>query len=150
MNLAMNAPSDAEIFTIDFPADDLANHNTPIGTVIGSRFRNADCTNRITQLRGDSTKYDFSFLAGTIEFVFIDGSHDYMVVRKDSSTALEVLNKNGGVIVWHDYGGFRGVTEALEEQFSKGGVFEGLQQIAGTSLAILVLDGNGHGPQNVD
>ena len=42
------------------------------------------------------------------------------------------LARGGGVVLWHDYGIWEGVTEALEELERRGS--HGLRNIRGTSL----------------
>ena len=69
---------------------------------------------RITQLFGDSATYDWSPHHGRAGLVFVDGSHAYDYVRADSETALRLVQP-GGVVMWHDYGVWEGVTRALEE-----------------------------------
>lgn len=49
-----------------------------------------------------------------MDFVFVDGAHDYQSVRKDTENALRLL-RPGGVILWHDYGVAEGVTLCLNE-----------------------------------
>ncbi|RUM52151.1 MAG: hypothetical protein DSY87_07450 [Methylococcus sp.] len=49
----------------------------------------------------------------------------------DTKEAIKMVRK-GGVIIWHDYGLWKGVTRALEEIERKDNM--GLRNIAGTSL----------------
>ena len=80
---------------------------------------------------GDSATFDWSPHAGRAGIVFVDGSHAYDYARKDSETALRLV-RPGGVVLWHDYGVWSGVTQALEELEAARGL--GLVNIAGTSL----------------
>ncbi len=57
---------------------------------------------RIRLIKADSTTLDFITEFPSIEFAFIDGGHDYDIVRSDTENVLRVM-KNG-VIVWHDFG----------------------------------------------
>ena len=70
---------------------------------------------RITQLYGDSASFDFSPWYGQMDFVFVDGAHAYNYVVNDTNIALKLLNPRGGIIIWHDYGVWKGVTRALNE-----------------------------------
>ena len=65
--------------------------------------------------------------------MFVDGSHAYDYVRKDSETAVRLVAK-GGTVLWHDYGRWEGVSRALDELEAQRRL--GLRQIAGTSLVV--------------
>lgn len=65
------------------------------------------------------------------DVVFIDGDHGYEAVRRDDIWATGVV-RNGGLIVWHDYGNSTvQVTEVLDELHAEG---RQLYRIAGTWL----------------
>jgi predicted O-methyltransferase YrrM len=80
----------------------------------GEAFRETAEGERITQLWGDSATFDFSPYAGTIDCVYIDGSHAYEYAGSDTAAALEMLSPYGA-IVWDDYGNFPGVYRAVLE-----------------------------------
>ena len=112
--------------------------DAPKGYRVLARFRAAAApwaaaAGRITQLHGDSATFDWSPYAGRAGLVFVDGSHAYDYVRKDSETALR-LAAPGGLVLWHDYGRWEGVSRALDELEAQRRL--GLRQIAGTSLVI--------------
>jgi hypothetical protein len=86
---------------------------------------------RITQLFGDSAQFDFSSYSGSCSLVFVDGSHSYEYVVADTRSAMD-LARPGGVILWHDYGIWEGVTQALQEIERRDRL--GLVNITGTSL----------------
>ena len=88
---------------------------------------------RITQLFGDSATFDFSAHHGRAGLVFVDGSHAHDYVLADSETALKLLAPKG-VIIWHDYGVWDGVTRALEEIEASRHL--GLRHVRGTSLVV--------------
>jgi predicted O-methyltransferase YrrM len=109
INLLANAP-EAVAFTIDLPPD-LTRADRPAG----ERFRASHVADRVTQLFGDSRRFDFSPWFDSIDFVFVDAGHTYECARADTDTAFRLVRR-GGMIVWHDYGGiFPGVTRAVEE-----------------------------------
>jgi len=102
----------------------------------GARLRNCGgpwrvYAERVAQLSGDSATFDWSPHVGRAGLVFVDGSHAYDYVRKDSETAMRLV-RPGGVVLWHDYGVWPGVNQALEEIDARLGL--GLVHIAGTSL----------------
>jgi Methyltransferase domain len=90
-------------------------------------------TTNIVQLFGDSATYDWSRHFGRAGLVFVDGSHAKEYVIKDSDTAFRLATK-GGLVIWHDYGVWEGVTQALEELEAHQQL--GLRHIRGTSLVI--------------
>ena len=88
---------------------------------------------RITQLFGDSARFDWSHHYGRASLVFVDGSHAYDYARKDSETAFRLI-RPGGLVIWHDYSVWPGVTRALEELERSRQL--GLRRIRGTSLVV--------------
>ena len=143
LNLAINAPPGVSIATLDLPADQpsaLAIEQSERRYVDkpapGARLRSCGgpwrpYAERVVQLRGDSATFDWSPHVGRAGLVFVDGSHAYDYVRKDSETAMRLV-RPGGVVLWHDYGVWPGVNQALEELDARLGL--GLVHIVGTSL----------------
>lgn len=113
LNLALNSPANAEIFTFDLPQADAlaATRNQPDFRVAGERlghpqpdfmgFKEAE---KIKTLLGNSRNFDFSRFANSMDMVFIDGGHDYETVKSDTANALRMLKSDApGCIFWHDY-----------------------------------------------
>ena len=151
LNLAANASSETEVYTLDLPKDKLSATDLPLEAgeekyidkeISGVRFLGTDCEQKITQLYGDSATFDFSPFFKTVDFIFIDGSHSYEYVLNDSKRALQLLRDGRGVILWHDYGKpwWPGLTTALNEMYSAGKEFKSIQHIQGTSLVYLVIN----------
>jgi Methyltransferase domain len=144
LNLAINA-AHADVFTLDLPPDERAAFALAPGErqyvdkpQPGARFRAASppwqpAARRITQLLGDSATLDWSPYAGRAGLVFVDGSHAYDYVRKDSETALRLIAP-GGIVLWHDYGRWEGVSRALDELEAQRRL--GLRHVRGTSLVL--------------
>ncbi len=86
---------------------------------------------KITQLTGDSAGFDYTKHTDRCSLVFVDGSHAYDYAKADTETALKLVSKDG-IVIWHDYGIWPGVTAALEEIDKEKGL--GLKNIKGTSL----------------
>ncbi len=87
--------------------------------ISGERFLNKTseefpAKRKITQLLGDSGKFDFSPYYNLIDFIFIDGAHDYNYVLNDSEIALKLLRERKGIILWHDYRTGIEVVRAIE------------------------------------
>jgi len=145
LNLAINAPAQYRVFTLDLPPDAAPKFDLAPGERAyvekprsGRRFLQAppECAaaaGRITQLIGDSATYDWSPHAGRAGLVFVDGSHAYDYVSADSDTAFRLV-ANKGMVIWHDYGVWEGVTRALEEIEASRQL--GLRHVRGTSLVV--------------
>jgi hypothetical protein len=86
---------------------------------------------KIRQLMGDSAVFDFTPFVNSCSLVFVDGSHAFDYAMSDTRAAMRIV-KEGGIIVWHDYGVWEGVTRALEE-LERDNRY-GLRNIRGTSL----------------
>ena len=142
LNLAVNA-GEARVVTLDLPPDERAAFALAPGErqyvdkpQPGARFRSVrppwlEAARRITQLLGDSATFDWSPYEGRAGLVFVDGSHAYNYARKDSETAMRLVAKDG-LVLWHDYGRWEGVSRALDELEAERRL--GLRHIAGTSL----------------
>jgi len=145
VNLSANLKA-GRVFTLDLPKTEIKNTGLQLGCgdtlyidkdASGLRFRGTRWEERITQLYGDSATFDFAPYEGTMDFVFIDGSHSYPYVMNDSKKALPLLRNGQGIILWHDYPGWPGVSDALHELFLTNGAFRRLRTIENTSFAIL-------------
>jgi hypothetical protein len=114
LNMAMNIPDDGEIFTLDLDeqhATGVHQHSAdaPLTQIhLASQssldFSGTAVAPKINTLIGNSTTFDFSAWKRSIDFVFIDGGHDYATVKSDTENAIElaVLDKPS-CIMWHDY-----------------------------------------------
>ena len=143
LNLAMNSPARCRVFTLDLPPE----LNTAFPLAKGERHMvekprpglryekhraaHPAAVGKIHQLLGDSAVFDFTPHARSCSLVFVDGSHAYDYAVSDTRAAMKMVKK-GGLIVWHDYGVWEGVTKALEELDQREGF--GFRNIRGTSL----------------
>lgn len=145
LNLAVNAPAQHRVFTLDLPPEAAPKFDLAPGerqyvekSRSGRRFLDAppewrSAASRITQLMGDSAAYDWSAHIGRAGLVFVDGSHSYDYVIADTATAVRLIAQKG-VVIWHDYGVWDGVTRALEEIEASRKL--GLRHVRGTSLVV--------------
>jgi predicted O-methyltransferase YrrM len=145
LNLAINAAPHLSVFTLDLPPQATPQFALAPGErAFVDKPRSGRCfaeprpewaadAQRISQLYGDSSTFDFSPHHGRAGLVFVDGSHAYEYVIADSETAWKLVAP-GGIVLWHDYGVWDGVTRALEEIDEKARL--GLRQIRGTSLVV--------------
>ena len=143
LNLAFSSPTNCCVFTLDLKPEMETAYSIEDGErhmvekeMSGARIEkyrklNSSITTKIHQLFGDSAKFDFSPYYNSCSLVFVDGSHAYDYALSDTKQAIKMV-KQGGVIIWHDYGIWKGVTKALEEIEHKEKM--GLKNIRGTSL----------------
>ena len=142
LQMALNAPSDAFIHTLDFPSEFLRSKE-PISKADlvyildqqknHRKYQGTPVESKITQHFGDSTNFDFTKFAenGPVDFAFIDAGHTYECVKSDTLNAMQILSSKG-VIVWHDCHPFwNGVYTFLNELVHQ----LPIQRIAGTNLA---------------
>jgi hypothetical protein len=116
LQMALNAPPDCKIYTLDLPKEMQASlplseldtyvskhFREKFGTSTGSYFAGRPDLN-IRQLFGDSAKFDYSAaIDGPIDLIFIDAAHDYKNKKTDTENAFRLLAPKG-VILWHNYG----------------------------------------------
>jgi predicted O-methyltransferase YrrM len=120
-HLARNNPQ-ARIYTLDLPSlaaaqelkYDLTDPEYFVEWKRGIRFAGTPEAARITQLFGDSARFDFSPYHGTIDLIFIDGSHSYDYVKSDTEAAFRMLSDQG-TIVWDDYLYYPGMYRLLNQ-----------------------------------
>jgi hypothetical protein len=143
LNFAMNSPGECSIYTLDLPHGFDTRFSLADGEEhlvdkprSGSRYEKyreifPAVIGKIHQLFGDSAAFDFTAYKNSCSLVFVDGSHSYDNVMSDSRVALEIT-KQGGVVLWHDYGIWEDVTKALDELKARDNY--NLCNIRGTSL----------------
>lgn len=99
-----------QVFTLDLDPATERTKELKLGQAVrsvldnfqGAFFRGTEAASRITQLHGDSRRFDYSPYRGNIDLVFIDAGHTYEFVANDTEKAFEMLAP-GGVVLWHDY-----------------------------------------------
>lgn len=79
-----------------------------------------DCADVVQTVVADSLTAAAQFADGTLDFVYIDGAHDYDSVVADLAAWTPKV-KPGGLIAGHDYnpGAWPGVVRAVQERFPK-------------------------------
>jgi len=140
LNLAVNTPADAKIYTLDL-ADPAATQHTldqvdvdlHLRDESGNYFRNTPVSGKIEQLWGDSALFDETEYSGKVDLILVDAAHSYEYVRSDTTKALAML-RPGGVILWHDYcvwyPGVYGYLHEILPQYQ-------IKHIEGTHFAVL-------------
>lgn len=142
LHLAANAPEGARVYTVDLPPDnaptttDLSTHDRIVASetaaAFGSRFLGTPYEAKITQILANSAAYDFKVHEDGFDLIFIDASHSYEYVKKDSESALSILAP-GGLVFWHDYVSPIELTDVFRYLNELGRTFP-LQHIPGTRL----------------
>jgi hypothetical protein len=144
-HLAANAGPEARVWTLDLPLNHparlCAGHDRTVGKIhavpVGRHFAQTPEAGRIEQLFGDSLEFDAEAYRGRMDFCFIDASHEYQHVRRDTTNALRMV-RPGGVIFWHDYSRWwPGVQKCLDDLSREWPVF----RVQDTALAALVVSG---------
>ncbi|MDO8585547.1 MAG: class I SAM-dependent methyltransferase [Armatimonadota bacterium] len=147
LNMATNSPDDTVIVTLDLPQQEENSAELPFDPgdknyirkdKSGHLFAGSEVEHKITQLFGDSATFDFSPYHNSMDMVFVDGAHSYEYVLNDSAVARGLLKDGKGIILWHDYAHWTGVTRALDELFVRDPFFN-IVLLRGTSLACLVV-----------
>jgi len=147
LNLAWNASEETKVWTLDLSEQEAAalaaesgenylhvQRLPPGARFLEGRYRTSDAARSITQLYGDSAKFDpDETLAGQCRLIFVDGSHTEAYAESDTNLALR-LAAPGAVIFWHDYGVWPGLTTALEAFENEKAL--GIRHLRGTSLAV--------------
>lgn len=144
-NIARYAPDDAVVYTLDLPpsAPETAlplNRGERLYVdkpEVGAIYRQTPEARKIVQLIGDSGLYDFSRFAGLMDFILIDASHAYENCMSDSLRAL-TMRSSKGVIAWHDYSVWPGVTAVLDDLQRSSERFAALRHVQGTGVAVLL------------
>ena len=149
LNLSANSPEDSVIFTIDLPKGQMLSARFELEErekemiqkeAAGLRYSGRAEAGKIVQLYGDTASFDFGPYFGTMDFVFVDASHAHAYVLNDSRIALKLLKGGKGMILWHDYAAWNGVTSALNELYEREPAFRPARRLFGTHLVALVRD----------
>lgn len=106
--LALNLPPGSTICTLDLPDESLDTQfptdpedaaiavETGKGSMVPAELRP-----RIQFLKCDSARFDETAFIGKMDFVFVDGAHNFDYVKNDSEKGWRML-RSGGIIAWHD------------------------------------------------
>lgn len=149
LNMAINNEN-ANIITVDLPKNQVNRTRFPLeskGTneleldetgYVGLKGKlwqgqSSEIVQRITQVWSDTAKMKFDRYKNSIDFLFIDASHTYENCKNDSYNGHKVI-KDHGIIYWHDYAGWPGVTKALNEYYINEGKPEKMYWFDNTSI----------------
>lgn len=106
--LALNLPPESEVYTLDLPDESLNTkfatdpEDAAIAVEAGKgSLVPAELRPRIRFLKSDSAQFDEAPFAGKMDFVFVDGAHNFEYVGNDSEKGWRML-RPGGIMAWHD------------------------------------------------
>ena len=105
-----------QITTVD-PGDQVAKDRRPVNQ--SNEYLPLDQIGRLVEGRQNvriiKSEFDrINWMGNVFDFIYIDGNHTYESVLTDSHLALELLNKDGGLIIWHDFNNVPAVKTALD------------------------------------
>lgn len=144
LTLALNAPDDCRIVTVDLPDDATMHDEHALNQAdlelierrrhrTGEAFLDSRVADRITQIRADSLTWQPSPDLGPFDLVLIDGGHSTSVVRADTENTFRLLAP-GGTVLWDDYFHlYPDVVGYLDGIADEG---RSLQTIRGTNLVV--------------
>lgn len=151
---ARNSPPNARVVTITLSPEDHASYTAaPRDSRDAARvaldestfarflYTGTDVEEKITQLFGDSKAFDETPYRRACDLIFVDGSHAYSYVMNDSEKAMRML-RPGGIILWHDYRGRRGVTSDVHAYLNELRLRMPLVHLHGTTLVAYRAPGN--------
>jgi len=118
LNIALNTSKLTKIYTLDLPRDKRDSSFADV-CLLFDKDKYKEIQERIVTLYGDSMNYDFQSLNILYDMIFIDGDHSYDGCLNDSNKVSKIL-KEDGLIIWHDYLAWDGVTKYLNEQYEQG------------------------------
>jgi hypothetical protein len=143
--IASNCNSQARVVTMNLPPNYLNEHPDESGVVdvqlsakvrSGERWVGLEESNQIEQIFANSLEFDFASI-GQPQFIFIDGAHDQRSVESDTEKALAAIDRQKGVIVWHDARDY-GVRPVLRRVYDRG---YPVYIIERTNIAVILFEG---------
>ena len=111
LNIALNIPADGQVFTLDLGDNAEIDQHVEDARITSTRraapaldFKGSAVEQKVVELKGDSTKFDYSPWAGLVDLAFIDGGHDLETVRSDTVNAFSLMKTTTpAATLWHDY-----------------------------------------------
>ncbi len=114
LNLAMNSPDDAVIYSLDLDHSAASSVSQDVADVEVTEihlaapkfdFTGMPAEKKITLLTGNSRTFDFAPWKESIDLIFVDGGHDLATLTDDTANSRQLAARNRpSCILWHDYG----------------------------------------------
>jgi hypothetical protein len=143
--IASNCNPKARVVTMNLPPNYLMEHpdegevaDVQLSAKVksGERWTGRQESNQIAQIFANSLEFDFASL-GQPQFIFIDGAHDQRSVESDTEKALRIIDRQKGIIIWHDARDY-GVRPVLRRLRRRG---YPLFIIEHTNIAVILFEG---------
>jgi hypothetical protein len=125
--IAANCNPQARVMTMNLPPNYLKEHPDESQVVdvqlsakvkSGERWAGRQESHRIEQVLANSLEFDFAAI-GRPQLIFVDGAHDQRSVESDTDNALRIIDRQKGVIAWHDARDY-GVRPVLNRLYGRG------------------------------
>jgi hypothetical protein len=125
--IAANCRPQTKVTALNLPPDYVKNHPEQNGVVdvqlsvkvqSGERWVGREGNQKIQQVFANSLDFDFASI-GKPQLIFIDGAHDEPAVASDTRNAMQIVDRNNGLVLWHDARDF-GVRPVLRDLFQQG------------------------------
>lgn len=111
--MALNAPPDCRIYTVDLPDAASASSVPELNRIdqthiaksrhrVGEAFLRSPLQKQIVQIREDSMTFRAERFMSNVDLIYVDGGHSRPIISKDTENAFRVLAANG-TIIWDDY-----------------------------------------------
>ncbi|MAG44572.1 hypothetical protein CL633_01655 [bacterium] len=140
-NVSLNVPENSICYTIDLPLQESVTISEAsegdLGFIRSPLRKQAKHLKQknIKQFYCNSTKFNFSCI--NFNAAFIDGSHHYTAVAKDTQNVLRFI-KRPGFIIWHDYYGYNEVSQVIHKLIKCSDLQ--INKLKDTSLCLLTLN----------
>lgn len=109
LNIAVNLPDDAKIYTLDLPSDAVGSHSEFEDLYMSDELRREllvgipkRTLNKIEIIQDNSMCLNFERFYNKMDIVFVDGGHTLDVIQSDSMNAIKMV-RVGGYVIWDDY-----------------------------------------------
>lgn len=154
VNIAANIPPDGSVITVDLPKENMKNTRFAlegvnpddqhdelgyVGKTTKLYQRHDRYRSKIVQFWMDTAEFPIKKYPEYFDFIFVDASHTYENCLNDSKNAMYCI-KDDGFILWHDYNGWPGVTQALNEIYNESQEYYSFTHIKGTSMVLYHAD----------
>jgi predicted O-methyltransferase YrrM len=147
--MALNAPPECKLYTVDLPEDASAQAVPELNEIdrrhivksrprVGEAFRGTPQEKQIVSIREDSMTFRAETRVPKADLILVDGGHSLPVVTKDTENAFRVLAPHG-VILWDDY--FHLYPDVVRYLDGLSGKYN-LRGIAGTNCVLYHHSGN--------
>lgn len=91
-----------ECYTLNLSKEDIISFGLPKEYAEAHAYFSKNLQN-VKHITGNSLQFDFAGLQKKFDVIFIDGSHHFEDIIKDTQNVFQHLVHESSVVVWHDY-----------------------------------------------